>query len=97
MDVFITSMLHVGLTGLTMGTPCLSYRGPGKTKAFLRSIGGDWAILNDDITFEQLRQNFFTQTREQLYHKFDVEALERFKKESGKHYDVCTAIVEKYA
>lgn len=97
MDVFITSMLHVGLTGLTMGTPCLSYRGPGKTKAFLRSIGGDWAIMDDEITFEQLRSEYFTQSRDQLYNQFDVSALERFKTESGKHYDMCTAIVEKYA
>ncbi len=97
MDVFITSMLHVGLTGLTMGTPCLSYRGPGKTKAFLHSIGGDWAILNDDITFEDLRGKFFSQSRGQLFNKFDVGALERFKAESGKHYDLCSEIVNKYA
>ncbi len=97
MDVFMTSMLHVGLTGLTMGTPCVSYRGPGKTKAFLRSIGGDWAILNDDITFDELRKMIFSQTREQLYNKFDVQALEEFKVKSGKHYDICTQVVEKYA
>lgn len=44
-DVTITSMLHVGLMGLTVNTPFVSYRGPGKTKSFLKSIGGDWAIL----------------------------------------------------
>ena len=97
MDVFITSMLHVGLTGLTMGTPCLSYRGPGKTKAFLHSIGGDWAILNSDISFEELRRTFFSQSREQLYGRFDVHALESFKQESEKHYDLCAKIVNKYA
>ena len=97
MDVFMTSMLHVGLTGLTMGTPCISYRGPGKTKAFLRSIGGDWAILDDNITFEQLKDKYFSQTREQLYNQFDVNALQRFVSESQKHYDRCTEIVERYA
>lgn len=97
MDLFITQMLHVGLTGLTMGTPCLSYRGPGKTKAFLHSIGGDWAILNDNITFEELRDNFFFQSREQLFNKFDVQALNSFKEESKKHYDLCTEVVNKYA
>ncbi len=97
MDVFMTSMLHVGLTGLTMGTPCLSYRGPGKTKAFLSSIGGKWAILDDNITFEELRNKFFSQSREQLYNTFDVKALENFKVESGKHYDMCTQIVKQYA
>lgn len=97
MDLFITQMLHVGLTGLTMGTPCLSYRGPGKTKAFLHSIGGDWAILNDNTTFEELRNNFFFQSREQLFNKFDVQALNSFKEESKKHYDLCTEVVNKYA
>ena len=48
-DVFVTSMLHLGLTGLTKGTPFISYRGPGKAKSFLRSIGGDWAIVDDNI------------------------------------------------
>ncbi len=97
MDVFITSMLHVGLTGLTMGTPCLSYRGPGKTKAFLQSIGGDWAILDEDITFEQLRKDFFSLSREALYNRFDVDALKSFVSESQKHFDKCTEIVELYA
>ena len=97
MDLFITQMLHVGLTGLTMGTPCLSYRGPDKTKAFLHSIGGDWAILDDNITFEELRSRFFTQSRNQLYNKFDTQILERFKEESKNHYNLCTEIVNKYA
>lgn len=96
-DLLLTSMLHVGLMGLTTGTPFLSYRGPGKTKSFLKSIGGDWAIVDDEITFEQLRRIFFTQTREQLYNRFDVEALEKFRTESGKHYEMCTEIVKKYA
>ena len=42
MDCFMTSMLHVGLTGLTTGMPFISYRGPEKTKSFLKSIGGYW-------------------------------------------------------
>ncbi len=96
-DLLLTSMLHVGLMGLTTGTPFLSYRGPGKTKAFLRSIGGDWAIVDDDISFEQLREEYFTQSREQLYNQFDVNVIEYFKTESGKHYEMCSEIVEKYA
>ena len=52
-------MLHLGLTGLANGkTPFLSYRGPGKAKSFLRSIKGDWAILDDNITFKELRAIF---------------------------------------
>ena len=96
-DIIMTSMLHVGLMGLTVGTPCVSYRGPGKTKAFLRSIGGDWAILDDNIDFEQLKAQFLSKTKAQLYNQFEVAALKRFVTESQKHYDFCTEVVERYA
>ena len=96
-DIVMTSMLHVGLIGLTVGTPCVSYRGPGKTKAFLRSIGGDWAILNDNIDFEYLKTQFLSKTKAQLYNQFEVVTLQRFVTESQKHYDFCTEIVEQYA
>ena len=96
-DITITSMLHVGLMGLAVGTPFVSYRGPGKTKSFLRSIGGEWAILNDNITYEQMKESFFSKTREQLFNQFDVKALQRVVVESQKHYDFCTEIVERYA
>lgn len=97
MDCFMTSMLHVGLTGITCGTPFLSYRGPGKTKTFLKSIGGEWAILPDNISFEQLKTLFWNQKKESLYNKFDVSVLEKMKQDSMKHFDFCLNIAEKYA
>lgn len=97
MDCFVTSMLHVGLTGLTAGTPFLSYRGPGKTKSFLRSIGGDWAIVDENISFETLRQQFFLKSREELYAKYDTEIIEKMKNDSVIHYDFCAKIVEQFA
>lgn len=96
MDCFMTSMLHVGLTGLTTGTPFVSYRGPGKTKSFLKSIGGDWAILPDNITFEQLRTQLWNNTREDLYARYNTEEIERMKAESLKQYEFCKNIVEKF-
>ncbi len=96
MDCFMTSMLHVGLTGLTTGTPFISYRGPGKTKSFLRSIGGDWAILPENITFEELRNKFWYQSREVLYNKYNTEIIEEMKNDSKNQYDFCKSIVEKY-
>ena len=96
MDCFMTSMLHVGLTGLTTGTPFVSYRGPGKTKSFLKSIGGDWAILPDDITFEQLKNQIWSHTRDELYAMYDTEEIERMKEESLKQYEFCKNIVEKF-
>ena len=96
-DITMTSMLHVGLMGLTMGTPFLSFRGPGKTKSFLKSIGGDWAIVDDNITFDELRSQFFTKKKDELYNKYDVASLEAFKKDSLEQYAFCSKIVEKFA
>ena len=96
MDCFMTSMLHVGLTGLTAGTPFISYRGPGKTKSFLKSIGGDWAILPENITFEQLKARFWSKRREDLYALYDIAEIERMKAESLRQYEFCKDVVEKY-
>lgn len=97
MDVFITSMLHLGLTGLSNGTPFLSYRGPGKAKSFLKSIGGEWAILDDDITFDRLLNKFLSQKKEELYQNYDIALLEQMKQDSGKQYSYCRKIVEQFA
>ena len=96
MDCFMTSMLHVGLTGLTAGTPFISYRGPGKTKSFLKSIGGDWAILPENITFEQLKARFWSKRREDMYALYDIAEIERMKAESLRQYEFCKDVVEKY-
>ncbi len=96
-DVFVTSMLHLGLTGLCNGTPFLSYRGPGKAKSFLRSVKGDWAILNDSITFAELRDNFFVKKKEDLYEKFDTQKIKQMKQDSEQNYQFCKRICEQYA
>lgn len=96
MDCFMTSMLHVGLTGLTTGTPFVSYRGPGKTKSFLKSIGGEWAILPEQITFEQLKAQIWCHTRDKLYARYDTEMIERMKTESLNQYEFCKNVVEKF-
>lgn len=97
MDCFMTSMLHVGLTGLTAGTPFISYRGPEKTRSFLRSIGGDWAILPDNISFDELKSKFWSRTREQLYNGYDTQIIDEMKKDSLHQYDFCRDIVNKFA
>ncbi len=96
-DVFVTSMLHLGLTGLTAGTPFISYRGPGKAKSFLRSIGGEWAIVDDNITFEQLREQFFIKSKKELYKRFDLDTLEGMKIASNQQFVFCRKVVEEYA
>ena len=95
-DITMTSMLHVGLLGLTQGTPFLSFRGPGKTKSFLKSIGGEWAIVDDHISFDQLRTQFFATKKEELYNRYDVKVLEAFKNDSLNQYVFCSNIIEKF-
>lgn len=97
MDCFMTSMLHVGLTGLSTGTPFISYRGPGKTKSFLKSIGGEWAILPDSITFQQLHEQIWSQSRNVLYNKYNTDAIESMKKNSLHQYEFCKEIVNRYS
>lgn len=97
MDCFMTSMLHVGLTGLTTGMPFISYRGPGKTKSFLRSIGGAWAIMPENITFEELKSKYWSKSREELYNQYDVDVIEAMKRDSLNQYAFCKNIAEKYA
>lgn len=95
-DVIMTSMLHVGLMGLTVGTPFVSYRGPGKTKSFLKSIGGEWAILPEKISFSELRKIIFKQKKEDLYAKYNVIIIKEMMKDSKKQYDFCVNKVENY-
>ncbi len=97
MDIFMTSMLHLGLTGLTVGTPFVSYRGPGKTKSFLKSIGGDWAILNDQISFKGLKTNYFSLSKTELYTQYNVSAINKMVSDSKKHYNFCKTIAEQFA
>lgn len=97
MDCFMTSMLHVGLTGLTTGTPFISYRGPGKTKSFLKSIGGDWAIIPDNISFDELKFNIWSQSRNELYNQYNTEAIEEMKRGCVNQYTFCKKIAEEYA
>lgn len=97
MDCFMTSMLHMGLTGLVVKTPFISYRGPGKTKTFLKSIGGDWAIMSPNITFDELKNNVWNQTRETLYNRYNVSEINTMIEGSIKQYEFCRNIVEKFA
>lgn len=96
-DVTMTSMLHVGLMGLTVNTPFVSYRGPGKTKSFLKSIGGEWAILPDNISFTELREQILTKKKPDLYARYDNKAIREMMEDSKKQYEFCTKIVEKFA
>lgn len=88
-------MLHVGLMGLTVGTPFVSYRGPGKTKSFLKSIGGDWAILPENITLEELLGMVLTKKKKDLFSRYDINVIHEMMEDSIRQYEFCTEIVKK--
>ena len=95
-DVLITSKLHLGITGLTVGTPFISYRGPGKAKSFMESIGGNWAILNDNITFHELKTKFFNKSKPELFALYDVVTLRKMINDSYNQFIYCEKIIEKH-
>lgn len=97
LDVLISSKLHLGITGLTVNTPFLSYRGPGKAQSFLRSIGGDTMILDDNITFNELKDRFFSKTKQELFNLIDTNLFHQMEEQSFKQFEFAEEIIEKYA
>lgn len=84
----ISSKLHIGLTALSVGTPFISYRGQGKTHAFLKSIDGAWAIIND-INFEELKNNFIDKGKNIILNQYNNSAITTMISESKHHYEFC--------
>lgn len=97
LDVLITSKLHLGITGLTIGTPYLSYRGPGKARTFTESLGGKWAVVPDNISFKELLQRFLLVPKPELFSKYDLKMLKSMIEESEKQYLFCKEVIEKFA
>ncbi len=97
LDVLISSKLHLGITGLTVNTPFLSYRGPGKAQSFLRSIGGENMILDDNITFENLKNTFFNKSKHQLFNLIDMQLFNSMEERSFEQFRFAEKIIEKYA
>lgn len=97
MDVFVASKLHLGMTGLLVGTPFISYRGPGKARSFLKSLGADFAIVDDEISFAELVRNYLRTPKDALLRKYDLKALNEAISESQGQFDFCKEVAEKYA
>lgn len=99
MDVFVASKLHLGLVGLLVGTPFLSYRGMGKARTFLTSIGGDEAVLDDDIRFEELvsEKGLLRKPKQELMNLFNMELLQEMVDGSWKQFEFCSETAERYA
>jgi len=96
-DLLVTSKLHLGISGLPLGTPFLIYRGPGKAKTFLQSIGGEWAVLNDNISFQELEKKFFRKSKSEIFNKYNIKLLNKMIKDSFGHYLFCKNIIEQFS
>jgi hypothetical protein len=99
MDVFVASKLHLGLVALLVGTPFISYRGLGKARTFLRSIGGEAAILDDEITFDELvaPEGLLRKPKGELMTLFDMVSLQRMADQSWQQFEFCSEVAKKYA
>jgi hypothetical protein len=99
LDVFVASKLHLGLTGLLYGTPFVVYCGMGKAKTFLKSIGGDNAVLEENISFDSLvaEGGLLRKPKSELMRMYDHDRLKEMVDESWGQYEFCTKIVAQYA
>jgi hypothetical protein len=99
MDILVASKLHLGLLGLLVGTPFISYRGMGKARTFLKSIEGDAAILDDDISFESLvaPDGLLRRPKEELMEMFNLNSLNKMVDESWGQFEFCSRIASEYA
>lgn len=88
----ISSKLHIGLTAVSVGTPFLSYRGQGKTKAFLKSIGGEWAILNDNVSFKDI-MNILRERKRTLYEQYNNMLIVCMTNASLEHFSYCLKVI----
>ncbi|MDF7807630.1 polysaccharide pyruvyl transferase family protein [Pontiellaceae bacterium B12219] len=99
MDVFVASKLHLGLVGLLVGTPFISYRGMGKARTFLKSIGGDDAILDDEISFSDLisENGLLRKSKAELMEQYDMNLLQKMVDDSWGQFEFCSNIAKEYA
>ncbi len=99
MDVFVASKLHLGLTALLVGTPFVSYRGLGKARTFLKSIGGGGAILDDHITFAELvtEDGLLRRPKEELMKLYDMDLLGQMVDGSWQQFEFCSKVAGEYA
>lgn len=87
LDIVISSKLHIGLTSLALGTPFVSFKGRDKTRAQLKELKADEAILDSGSQLHGFMDKYLTSGRSfSLDQIYDVEKLKRAASESKKHY-----------
>lgn len=88
LDLIISYKLHVGLTALALNVPFYSVGGQGKTRALLKSINADFAIL--PASAKNIKLATFLAKVDNIRNakaKFDFATIEQHKKSSWGHID----------
>ena len=94
LDLVVSYKLHLGLTALALGVPFYSLGGSGKAKAFLNSIGADFAVWNPgDKRFKIAAFLSNPQNILQAKNKFDFTIINKLSLNSWGHLDFLNKLV----
>ncbi len=88
LDLIVSYKLHVGLTALALNVPFYSVGGQGKTRALLKSINADFAIL--PASAKNIKLATFLAKADNIRNakaKFDFATIEQHKKLSWGHIE----------
>ncbi|AFY53052.1 hypothetical protein Riv7116_0450 [Rivularia sp. PCC 7116] len=95
LDLVVSYKLHLGLTALALGVPFYSLGGSGKAKAFLNSIGADFAVWNPgDKRFKVAAFLSNPQNIIQAKNRFNFTIIDKFAVESRGHLELLNKLVK---
>ncbi|MBV6623428.1 MAG: polysaccharide pyruvyl transferase family protein [Rivularia sp. (in: Bacteria)] len=95
LDLVVSYKLHLGLTALALGVPFYSLGGSGKAKAFLNSIGADFAVWNPgDKRFKLAAFLSNPQNILQAKNKFNFTIIDKLTVESRGHLELLNKLVK---
>lgn len=95
LDLVVSYKLHLGLTALALGVPFYSLGGSGKAKAFLNSIGADFAVWNPgDKRFKIASFLSSPQNILQAKKKFNFTIINKLSLNSWGHLDFLNKLVK---
>ncbi|MEO1429134.1 MAG: polysaccharide pyruvyl transferase family protein [Cyanobacteria bacterium J06633_8] len=95
LDLVVSYKLHLGLTALALGVPFYSLGGSGKAKAFLNSIGADFAVWNPgDKRFKVAAFLSNPQNILQAKNKFNFTIIDKLTIESRGHLELLKKLVK---
>ncbi|MGB6297953.1 MAG: polysaccharide pyruvyl transferase family protein [Rivularia sp. (in: cyanobacteria)] len=95
LDLVVSYKLHLGLTALALGVPFYSLGGSGKAKAFLNSIGADFAVWNPgDKRFKIAAFLSNPQNILQAKNKFNFTIIDELILNSWGHLDFLNKLVK---